>query len=70
MPQLLTPLQKGKYQLTSKALSGSRHPSPFPSSTPYLLEHLRPKPGLHLPIPSTKQMSIGGDHAIDRPIMG
>lgn len=35
-----------------------------------LLEHLCPKPGLHLPIPSTKQMSIGRDHAIDGPIMG
>lgn len=46
-------------------------PQPIPQlHTPYLLEDLCPKPGLHLPIPSTEQMSISGDHAVDGPIMG
>ena len=58
--------------MTSKALYGAKHPSaPHPKlHTPYLLEDLHPKPGLHLPISSTEQMSISGDHAVDGPIMG
>ena len=35
-----------------------------------LLEDLHPKPGLHFPISSTEQISVGGHHAVDRPIMG
>lgn len=58
--------------MTSKVLSGAGCPSaPAPQlHTPYLLEDLCPKPGLHLPVPSAEQMSISGDHAVDRPIVG
>lgn len=34
-----------------------------------LLEDLCPEPGLHLPIPRTEQLAIGGDHAVDGPLM-
>lgn len=55
--------------VASKALSVSGYLTLPPAPHSHFLR-ISAKPGLHLPITSTQQMSISGDHAVGGPIMG